>query len=228
MWILRAKAYTPDSKLTQAVKRNNVRLHYYPINNYSEKGRQHFIMTAVIQGKQNSIERFFRDIKKLKNVKTGRKLDFLEREGTFFTMITSHSLDVEDKIDIKLAYNPSLIHYKPVIWWEDGWEEVSIASPDRKVLEKMILACRELCALKILEFKQKKLSNFGFLSILPEITNKQKKAIELAMEQGYYEHPRRIGLQKLAEMSKLALSTYQVHLRKAEIKLLPYIISKYK
>ena len=51
---------------------------------------------------------------------------------------------------------------------------------------------------------------------------KQKQAIELAIKRGYYTSPRKISLQELAKISKLSFSTFQVHLRKAEEKLIPF------
>ncbi len=55
---------------------------------------------------------------------------------------------------------------------------------------------------------------------LPE---KQKKAFLLAIENNYYEYPRKIELEKLAKIMKVSLSTYQERLRKAELmkKILP-------
>ena len=50
----------------------------------------------------------------------------------------------------------------------------------------------------------------------------QKQAIELAIKNGYYNVPRKTSVEKLAKLSKLSFSTFQVHLRKAEEKLIPY------
>jgi len=97
---------------------------------------------------------------------------------------------------------------------------------ERKDIEKLVKIGETKYKLKLLEFKQNKIKNLGYLTILPELTDKQKKAIELAIRSGYYEYPRKIHLEKLAKLSNLALSTYQAHLRKAERKLLPYIVSK--
>jgi hypothetical protein len=50
---------------------------------------------------------------------------------------------------------------------------------------------------------------------------KQREAVELAIQHGYYDYPRKVEVQELAKMAKLAFSTYQAHLRKAERKLIP-------
>ena len=166
-------------------------------------------------------------MRKLKTAKTGRRLELLEVEGDFIVVITSHTINQETKLFVSTAYNPSLIHYQPIIWHEDGWEEWTIASAERKDIEKLIKIGEKVYDLKLLQFVQKKIKNFGFMTILPELTDKQKKAIELAMEHGYYEYPRKIELKRLAKMSKKSLSTYQAHLRKAERKLLPFVVKRF-
>nr|WP_225307842.1 MULTISPECIES: helix-turn-helix domain-containing protein [unclassified Haloarcula] len=45
-------------------------------------------------------------------------------------------------------------------------------------------------------------------------------ALQLALESGYYEQPRKTSLRELADRTAVARSTYEEHLRKAENKLL--------
>lgn len=58
-------------------------------------------------------------------------------------------------------------------------------------------------------------------TLFPRLTTKQRDAIELAITHGYYDYPRKIDVQDLAKLAKLAFSTFQAHLRKAEKKLIP-------
>ena len=227
MWIARFIVFDENNILSKILRKNKVRVYYYPINNYVKKSRYFFIMSAIIEGQDQNIKNYFRDLKKLKEAKTGRKLELLEVEGNFFTLITSHSINTESKLFVKVAYNSSLIHYKPVIWHEDGWEEWNIASMEREDIVKLIKIGETKYKLKLQKFKQGKMKNLGYLTILPELTDKQRGAIKLAIENGYYEYPRQTELKKLAKTSDLALSTYQAHLRKAERRLLPYISSRY-
>jgi predicted DNA binding protein len=66
------------------------------------------------------------------------------------------------------------------------------------------------------------------MTLHPELTDKQKTAIELAIKNGYYEYPRKIELKKLAKIMKVSYSTYQAHLRKAEKSLIPFFFEKSK
>jgi len=78
----------------------------------------------------------------------------------------------------------------------------------------------------MLFIKNKKVNNISIAQIHPELTSKQKQAINLAIEEGYYSIPRKIDVKDLAKKSNLAFSTYQTHLRKAESKLIPYSFAK--
>ena len=71
-----------------------------------------------------------------------------------------------------------------------------------------------------------KISNISFTKLLPEITKNQKEALELAINNGYYDYPKKIKMEKLAKMMKISYSTYQAHLKKAESKILPEIYKK--
>ncbi len=48
-----------------------------------------------------------------------------------------------------------------------------------------------------------------------------------AYANNYYSYPRKISIEELAKIDKKATSTFQEHLRKAEIKILPNFIASY-
>ena len=57
-------------------------------------------------------------------------------------------------------------------------------------------------------------------------TEKQRRALITAYTLGYYDVPEKIGLVQLAERLDLALSTLDVHLRKAETRLMCDIMNE--
>jgi hypothetical protein len=65
-------------------------------------------------------------------------------------------------------------------------------------------------------------------SVFRELTMKQVEAIAEALELGYYQVPKKISTEKLAEKSGVPRTTFEEHLRKAESKVLralaPFII----
>jgi predicted DNA binding protein len=63
-------------------------------------------------------------------------------------------------------------------------------------------------------------------SVLPNLTDKQKQAFDLAVESGYYGYPKKVKLISLAKRVGISLSTFQFHLANAEAKLMPFFSKK--
>ena len=59
----------------------------------------------------------------------------------------------------------------------------------------------------------------GSRNVLSLLTDRQREVFETAVEAGYYEIPRRVSQNELAEMSGCAPQTVDEHLRKAESKM---------
>ena len=78
----------------------------------------------------------------------------------------------------------------------------------------------------ILKMEHSSLTDVYFPNVMPKVSVQQKKALELAYQHGYYSYPRKIKLEQLAKIAKVGLSTFQEHLRKAELRLLPVIIEQ--
>ena len=51
-----------------------------------------------------------------------------------------------------------------------------------------------------------------------------EQGLELACKKGYYSFPKKTNIQELAVLRELSPSTYQEHLRKAESKVMPFIV----
>ncbi len=83
-----------------------------------------------------------------------------------------------------------------------------------KDVEKLISSISELGT----DFKIIKVRNIGHDSVksLPYLTDKQKKVVILAKKLGYFEIPRRVSSEKLAEILGVSQSAVLEHLRKAE------------
>lgn len=67
-------------------------------------------------------------------------------------------------------------------------------------------------------------ANFGPASPLDHLTEKQKTVLVNAFKHGYYDVPRRIGSEALAEKLSIREPTLVIHRRKAERKLLAHIL----
>lgn len=228
MWALKTKGFEEENIYGSKTAKYKVTMHYYPTNYYLEKGIYYFIAIGVIEGPEKNIKDFFNALKKdTKKSKTKRYITKLETHGNFFICVTAQHKNIESDRYVHLFYNPKIIHINPAIIDSKGYEEWNIAVLERKDLEKLIKIGEKKYNAKILSLKEAKIKNIGILSVLPELTEKQKRAFWLAFENGYYEYPRKIELEKLAKLMNISLSTYQAHLRKAEKSFLTFIAKKY-
>ena len=60
-----------------------------------------------------------------------------------------------------------------------------------------------------------------------KLTNKQSKAIQLAVSHDFYEWPRKVSLDEVGAMVGMKRRTFQENLRKAEAKIIPYLIKSF-
>jgi predicted DNA binding protein len=121
-------------------------------------------------------------------------------------------------------YNPEILHIKPwVIDGEKGVETFVLGSWKRKNLVRIANVLKENHCGRMIFIKRKEVRDFFMINVMPKMTKKQRKALELAIKYGYYDIPKKVSIKNLAEMMKLSSATYQAHLRKAQKKAIPYI-----
>lgn len=223
MWTLNIKVREKWNIYNERASNFKVKLYFYSQNYYEEKGKVFFVASGIVTGEESRKRKFFLDLKKEKKVVN------LEWNNDFFICTYSEFKNVHRANAVKVAYNPKFIFLKPVIIDEDGWEEWEIAAFNRNDLSLFIKYAEKLSNVeyKILYFKEKKIENIMIYAMLPKLTNKQKKALTLAMEKGYYGYPRKITLEKLAKQVNISTSTFQFHLAKAEAKLMPFLVRQY-
>lgn len=217
MWVFKFSALEKWGIFNKRCVEFNVRLQQYGPNNYIKDGKVHFVVIGFAEGGEKNKDAFFKSLKK------DKKIVYFERDGDFFFATYAEVVGGARAEAVKLAFNPRLVFLKPVIIESDGWEYWEVGSPDRKDVEALLKVTKSMpnTVFKIAYFKQVRLGRMMVSSIMPDITDKQRQAISLAIENGYYGYPRKVKLESLAKMMKVSLSTYQFHLAKAEEKLLP-------
>ncbi len=115
---------------------------------------------------------------------------------------------------------------KPVIIDLQGYEHWEIAAHQKEELMKFIKVVKPTVdEFELLSIKNTSLQNVYFPKVMPNLTDLQKKALELAVKEGYYAVPKKTNLRALAKMMKISLATYQKHLQKAEGKIIPDTLS---
>ncbi len=228
MWTCSFTVYDEQSAFRRIVVKNKIDLLYYPINHYMKNNRFYFVVAATVRGKEQDKKNFFRDLNRLKKSGTWRKIESLEIEKDLFILITSQDVNEESKKEVSVFYNKEIIHYQPILFRHDGWEEWEVASLKRKNLEDLLSSGTIHYRLKLRYLKRKKITQVGFFTMLPTLSVKQEHAVQLALEQGYYTYPRKTSLKRLATLAGLSFSTFQAHVRKAENKILTYTINMKK
>lgn len=191
-------------------KKHNVTVTGYPIAySKTQKGILSFIIGTLI-GENKDKKAFIRSAKAsplFLNIEVNKD----------FIVATLKIVPVGEPL-----YNPKIIYAKPALFLPDGTEMLEVASFERKHLEKLMKFLEKVAEGKLVSIRKEKISDISVTTVAPSLTEKQKDAFKLAVNNGYYNYPRKIDIKKLAKISKINFSAYHAHLRKAENKLLPY------
>ncbi len=223
MWTLKIVAREKGNLFQERTIKYKVKIYFYSNNYYIEKEKIFFVGSGIIDGERNAKRKFFLDLRK------DKKINFLEHNKDFFIYSYSEKQTGERAKAVKAAYNPRLVFLKPTVIYENGWEEWEFGSMEKKDLDIFIKNAEGLkdTEFKIQYFKQQKIENLMIYAMLPNLTDKQKEALMLAVEKEYYGYPRKVKLENLAKQMNVSLSTFQFHLAKAEAKLMPFLAKRF-
>ena len=212
MWILKLRVDSRTQFLGKMALKHEVSMTGYMLNHYKD---QHWIYSTscgFLFGDEDHKRALVQDLK--------RQPEFvqLEMKDDFAIGITRQPLLAEPLYDHRIIWiEPTIINPKigRNIW--------HMASFDRKILERVSAIAVKHFGGEIIKFKKEKITNISIMKILPNITKKQKRALEIAINEGYYTYPKSVKLETLAKSMGVSYSTYQAHLKKAEGKILPAV-----
>jgi predicted DNA binding protein len=218
MWITKLKLMHKDCPIVTRCKRFRLVVFSYPSTWYVERGKKFSTTTCYFQSSDESKKNAF-----IEDLRADKRITHLEISGNIF----SYEIDLGKKGEhVMLYYARQIIFVKPVVNHYDGHEYWEVASWKREVLEQFIDELKtHMDACVILKIENVPLTDVYFPNVLPKLSKGQQEAIELAYNEGYYSYPRKVSLEDLARISQVGVSTFQEHLRKAEVKLLPVIMS---
>ena len=214
MWTLKVSLNGKSALIGSRTLKHKINLFGFPLSYYYEKNWVIVNITGIILGNEKNKKEFIKDWKN-----SGRLIDIEFNEDFFIAVI-------KEPIFAKTIYNKDIIHLSPVLIDEHGWETLYVSSFNKKVIEKFLKTLEKNYEIKLHFLKQQKVKNISVMQQNPELTDKQKQAMHLAIKHGYYSYPRKISIENLAKLCKLSFSTYHAHLRKAEQKLLPFFFEK--
>lgn len=215
MWILKLKLPTGNQFIGSLAAKHNVRLTGYPLSYWKEGDGIYTIVSGFLFGEEKNKKSFIKEAKKLDGVKK------LEVNKDFIIAIVKQPKFSEP------IYDPEIIRVNPVIINEEGFHIWELASFDRNKLEKVLDLAEKNLSCKLIKFREEKLSNISLTKLLPDLSKNQKRAMELAINYGYYKYPKKIKMEDLAKKMEISYSTFQAHLKKAEGKLIPKAYSEW-
>lgn len=210
MWVLKASMSTEKTTVGRLAKKHGVVVHLYPLLSNRANEMRHITFTGIITGEEPKRAAFLRDLVALPQV-------------VQFKLYQDHFLcQYQEKPGYDSFYNPEVFYLEPwIIDGVTGRHQLHLGSWERKHLGALYTTLRSEHEGAILKVVKTGPPSLFLFSLFPKLTPKQREAVELAIQHGYYDYPRKIDVQELAKISKLAFSTYQAHLRKAERKLIP-------
>lgn len=214
MWILKLKTVGEKAIIANIAKNFKTSFSGYPLG-YREQESKLFVQVAgFVDAPNDIVNNFIKEIQKLNFVRrTTNKNNFVIASFILPRWLT-------------VLYQPDIIFIKPAIYTAKGEEILELGSWDRKPLMKLIQVFKKEYNTTVVGFYKKDIGNISLISLHPNLTDKQKLALKLAVENGYYNFPRKITLKKLAQIMKVSFSTYQAHLSKAEANFIPDMFSK--
>lgn len=204
MWVLKLEIENKKSEFNRLVHEFAVTMYGYPLTTYSKRGQFYVVGGGTIHGDEQVIKEF------LATVKKNKQFTHLEFHNGFLL------LTLKQPKAVLPLYSPELIHLEPACLTPDFTQTYTVASWNKRLLDKLALLKFKNGVVRVKKFRREKISGITFTASDAELTDKQRQAFELAYTSGYYDVPRKTGLVALAKKMKLSLATYQVHLRKAE------------
>lgn len=217
MWALKITASVDKTIVGNIAKKHQVLVNLYPLLTNKVQDACLITYSGTVHGEESRIKEFLTELEELPQIEN------------FDSYGNSFIGRYKEKEGYDHFYNPEIIYFEP--WVIDGAKSthsLNLCSWDREHLSKIVELIGDKHNGRLLKITKKKLPSIFLFNIRPELTERQREAIELAVRHGYYDRQRRISVQDLAKIAKCAFSTFQVHLRNAERKTIPFLFSNDK
>src|SRR3989344_1497092 len=201
MWVMKLNVPSETQFLGRMAIKHKVSMTGYILSHYQEGRWIYSTACGFMFGDEQSKNALIKDMK------TQPEFVKIEMKGDFGIIVTKQPLIAEP------LYNPRIIWIEPIIInYKEKMNMWHLGSFDKKLLEKVYTFAKKHFYAKLIKFKEEKISNVGILSVMPDLTDKQKHALEIAINNGYYDYPKKIKMEQLAEIMGISYSTYQAHL----------------
>lgn len=216
MWIAKIKFNGENAIIGSRCKKFNVSASGYPISTHIEGDTVSVYAAYFIFADDDKIIEFVEDLKK------DKRIFHVEKNKNFILC------QIKEPIKHHAAYKQSIVHMEPIIGNKNGEQLWTIGSWNKKELIEFLDIVEKTHDGELISINKQKAGSFSLISMNPNLTENQQKAIMFATEKGYYNYPRKIDVKQLAKLSNISYTTFHEHLRKAERKMLPFTVGKSK
>ncbi len=212
MWIAKIKIpYIEKTLFGNLAKNSRITLSGTSIK--YEKKKEYLIVTAsgLVSGTPLQIKRFYDLLKKEKRI-----LNLEINKNFIICRAKQHPAN-------EPLLSPKIFPIRPFIVNSNGEYLFELASFEKEEILKVVNSYKKFFGSTLINIQERKVSNIQTVNLNPDLTDKQKYCLHLAIEHSYYDSPRKIKLKELAKLARLSYSTYQFHLQNAEKKIMPYL-----
>ena len=216
MWVARFTVTHQGSLTSPLTKKHNVTMLAFPMNSYLEKNKIFITTGHYILGEEENKKAYFNEA-----IKNPRVLEHdLSGDLLIYTFwAPSKNTHLQPYI------TPQIFFLKPITIRPDGIQRFVLGSWKKEKLTEVLEKIKpNTITFKLKSLKQEKVSDLFIPHIPPPLSKKQKQVFNLAYLMGYYKSPKKTNLEKMAKKAKLSPSTFKEHLRKAEEKIIPFIM----
>ena len=210
MWVAKVKVSTEGLGSFYA-KKHKLLMTGYPVSAFPLEDSLHVVLAGLISGKTKNKKEFLNELAKEKQV------IHVESRNDFVIVV------LKEPLQASALYNPFIIFIKPIILLPTGEYIVEFASWRKDKILNVLTLLKKHRNAEILKFKKEPIKNISITRMLPELTDKQKLVLDMAVQDQYYDYPRKIDIKQLAKKAGLSESTFREHLRLAEKKIIPSI-----
>ncbi|MBU1198195.1 helix-turn-helix domain-containing protein [Candidatus Micrarchaeota archaeon] len=207
MWVARIRIRREKSVIVKATSTINAFTASYYMNAF-KRGEKGFVTKVLYVG--GSEKEKLADV-----IKGSKKLRVLAREGDqiFYEHVSVDTFHAHVLDGTVFTVGPLIAKGGAEYWTIGSWKKAHI----RRLLTK--LKRLKGIASELLGIRQDTI-DFFLPNTFAALSIKERTALLEAVEKGYYDFPRRVSLERLAEEKHVHESTFREQLRKAEGKVL--------
>ena len=218
MWKAHLELKYEDSVMGKRCQRFKISTLSSTLPPYSENNKSFQPYLETIDAKENKIQILMEDLE------ADELITNIERESNTIFFIKEIS---KAEHNPRKLVSPKVFFPKPIKINNKGLETWEVASfHEQSLKDEIVKLQKDHLEFKHTSTEKHPLSDIYSQAIMPHLTPSQESAIKLATAHGYYQYPRKTELERLAIESKIALSTFREHLRKAEKKIMEDLLGK--